>query len=320
MTDIVPVLRAPTPDNPSSVSYPGKPAGWTPPPTLPVSGGGNDAQKDGFAYLQSVLADYGLEELSGWAWDQIVAGNSPTMVMQELRKQPAYQRRFRVIFERQKLGLAPMSPSEVIAYEKSAHQMLRAAGLPPGFYDSREDFEAFMIGDVSLAELSDRVEQARVWAYQTDAVTRAEMDRLYAGSSSMLSPEYATAYFLDPQKALPLIMRQVVAARTSGSAVRSGFGNLSRSEAEWLADLGIDPNQATSGFGELVSGRELFSSLPGEAGDTIGRQDQLDAAFGGDRIAQERIDRQARARRAVFGGGGGYAQSQEGFAGLGSAS
>lgn len=323
---MIPVLRSPTPEDTRSVVYPTPsgdppppaatppPIGPTPPPGAPnpaSPAGSTQQQQDGYAYLKSVLSEYGLEELSDWAWQQIVAGNSPTQILQELRKTDAFRRRFRVIFERQAKGLAPLSPAEVIAYERQARQMFMRAGMPPGFYDSNDDFDRFMVNDVSLAELSDRINLGREALYQMDPTTRRQLQSFYGFTEGDM-----VAWVIDPNLAVPAIARRFQAARTASASIRSGFGGLSREEAERFADLGISPEQAEQGFGTLVQSRELLSSLPGERGENIGREQQL-AAITGDATAQQAIERQRSRRVAQFRGGGGFATDKEGFSGLG---
>lgn len=320
---MIPTLRAPTPDDMRSVVYPTAdgnpppaaapappiaPTPTTPGPTAPT--GPTSEQQDGYAYLNSVLQEYGLEELSDWAWGQIVAGNSPTMVLQELRRTDAYRRRFHVIFERQSRGLAPISPAEVIAYERQARQLMMAAGLPRGFYDSTDDMSAFLVNDVSLAELNDRIQLGMEYLYSTDATTRSELARLYGGDGNLL------AHYLDPGAAVPLIQKQLNAARTASGAIRSGYGALNQAEAEMFGDLGISASQAQGGFGELVRSKELFGGLPGEAEADIARQTQL-GAITGDAAAQAAIEARRRQRLARYSGGGGWATDQQGFGGLG---
>ena len=275
----------------------------------------NPDQQDAVAYLRELLSSYGLGELSGWAYDQVVNGNSPAMVRQMLWEQPAFKKRFKVIFDRREKGLPAISVDEVLDYERKARQLFQAAGLPPGFYDSPDDFYTFLVNDVSLSELNSRVEIARDFVYRTDATTRAEVQRLYG-----LTEGQEIAYVLDRSRALPLIQSQFLAAQNAGAARRSGYGQLTLTEAERLAALGIDPNRAEQGFGALVQSRELFGALPGleESEDTINRDEQLGAAFGGDAKAREKLERRGEGRAAAFKGGGGYVANREGFAGLGS--
>lgn len=276
----------------------------------------NPDQQDAVAYLNELLSQYGLGELSSWAYEQVIAGNSPAMVRQLLWEQPAFKKRFKVIFDRRSAGLPAISVDEVLDYERKARQLFQAAGLPPGFYDSPDDFYTFLVNDVSLSELNSRVEVARDFVYRTDPATRAEMQRLYG-----LTEGEEVAYVLDRTRALPLIQSQFLAAQNAGVARRSGYGQLTLTEAERLSALGIDPNRAEQGFGALVASRQLFGALPGmeNAEDAITRDEQLGAAFGGDANARERLERRAEGRVASFKGGGGFVADREGFAGLGTA-
>lgn len=276
----------------------------------------SDDQQNGIAYLTDLLSSYGLSSLSGWAREQVVAGNSPLMVSQMLQETPEFKARFKVIFDRRAKGLAPMSVNDVINYEHQARQLFQSAGLPPGFYDSPDDFYNFMANDVSINELNSRVEIAKTSIYSADATTRAEMKRLYG-----LSDGQEVAYILDPNRALPIIQNQFQAALTSATAIETGYGQLSQTEAENLARQGITQSQAQSGFGQLVHSQQLFSPLPGQetAESAISRGQQLTAAFSGDARAQGVIARRAEARAAAFQGGGSFANDQQGFGGLGSA-
>lgn len=311
MSNITPFLRAPTPDDPSSIGYEGKPPGWQPPAT-PQSTGLDRYQQDSLAYLKSVLDYYGLGSLSDWAWEQIVKGNSPDQVMQELRQRPEFKQRFPVIDARRAAGLSPMSVDEILAYEKQARWILHSAGLPAGFMDSNAAIQSFMSQDVSLSELSQRIQLAAEDMYSTDSVLRDQLSTLYN-----LTPGEHLAYILDPKTALPIIQRRWLSASLSATAVRAQFGGLSQSEAEELAGIGVTTSQAREGFNTLASQRGLFSPLPSEVADQITRAEQIGAAFMGDAAAQERIARRRGARVAEYSQGGGYAASQGGIVGLG---
>lgn len=273
--------------------------------------------QDAVAYLNELLQSYGLEELSNWAYEQVTSGNSPTMIRQLLWEQPAFKRRFKVIFDRRAKGLAPISVNEVIDYERKGRQLLQAAGLPKGFYDSPDDFYNFLLNDISLSELNDRVNIAKEYTYNIDATTRAEIQRLYG-----LTDGDFTAHALDPQRAVPILQNKFTAARDAAAAVRSGYGQLNVSEAERLASLGVDPNQAGQGFAALVQSKQLFNPLPGmeTAEDAITREEQLSAAFSGDAVARQKLARRGEERAATREAGGGFVAGREGFAGLGSAS
>jgi hypothetical protein len=283
-----------------------------------------DYQEDAFAYLRELLESYGLESLSQFALDQVINGTSATQFRQMLWERPEFRQRFKVIFDRQAKGLAAMTPQEVIEFETRARQTLRAAGLPPSFYDSQDDFYNFMVNDVSLTELTDRIKLAETAAYNLDPVTRAELDRLWG-----TSPGDLTAYFLDPNRALPILQQRLLASQVAGGAVRAGYagqqagGMLTREEAERLASLGITGEQAAKGFGEIVTGQELYNPLPGEIygeafpKEIVSRTEQFSAVFEGNAAVQERIRRRRANRAAAFRSGGSFTTDQVGFGGLG---
>ncbi len=266
---------------------------------------------DARARIQSVLREYGLESLGDFVWEQILAGKSDAEVLQDLRNTPEFKKRFPAIEARTKAGLAPLSPGEYVAYERQARQLMRAAGLPEGFYDGNDDFTKFLTGDVSIAELNDRIQLGRQAAYEAPAEVRATLLRDYGISEGNL-----TAFFLDPDMAQPLIEKQYRAAQIGGASTRTGFGLTSRMENERLADLGVTADQAQQGFSALSEQRELFTALPGQREETVSREEQLGAAFEGNANAARRIQKKARTRAAVFSGGGSYASSNDGVGGL----
>lgn len=271
-----------------------------------------DAQHNAYGLVLKTLSDYGLpESLAQWAWEQIVAGRGQDEVLLDLQDRQEFKDEFPEIEARKKAGLTAISPAYVVNYRQQAARLMRAAGLPEGFYDSKQDFQDLLTKDVSLNELGDRIAGAAHAAFTTDPVVRQEWRNLGFGDGDL------TALWLNPDVAQPLLEKRTAAAQLSGTAVRSGFGGLQSFEALDLADQGVDPGQAQAGFGRLTQQRELFSPLDsGES--TISRQEQLDAGVGGNAAAQARIEERARRRRAQFSGGGSFAAGQQGMTGLGS--
>lgn len=285
-------------------------------------GGGNtpgpatlsSTQQDGFAYLNVLLNAYGLGSLSGWARDQIIAGNSPDMVAQLLRERDEFRQRFPAIFTRQQQGLPPISPDEYLSFERTARQMMQQYGLPSGFYDQPEDFTRYLERDVSVDELQQRVQLYQQAVFEQPPEWRAAMQTFYGVDAGQL-----TAYWIDPNRALPMLKQQMIAAQQSVSARISGYGALTRDEAERFGLLGISPEQALQGFQTLVSARELFTALPGEVAAGIDRAQQL-GVIEGNQVAMDMVEQAARRRLAAFQGGGGYQVGQKAIAGMGSVS
>lgn len=326
----VPILRAPTPDDLSSVHYPTTaPSGissptptstpqYTPPlpANTPTSATPTSSQNNAYAYLQSVLRLYGLDSLSSWAWDQIIAGNSPEMTVQLLYERPEFRQRFPAIEARRLKGLPPISVNQILDYEQNVRELHHQWGFMPGFNDSAEAIQTRLADDVSIQEYAERIQLAAQDYFSLDPISSQELRRLYPVLNG-LSPVQMVQYIMDSGTALPLIRNQISASALSAASVRSTYGQLTAQEAESLAGIGVNPGQAQSTFSSLAQSHELFTPLPGEQADLIARGEQIRAGFFGDAVAQTRLANRAGSRIAQFRGGGKYAGGTRGLTGLG---
>jgi hypothetical protein len=191
--------------------------------------------------------------------------------------------------------------------------MMRAAGLPQGFYDGQDDFTKFLTNDLSLAELGDRVTLAANAAFNMPREARDALTQWGMGAGDL------TAFWLDPDKAQPLLERKYNASLLAGASTRAQFGSLTEDTANQLVGWGTTEEQAEQGFGALVDSKELFQTLD-RTEDVIGQDAQLGAAFGGSSAARRRIENRRAKREATFSGGGGFASTQGGLSGLGDSS
>jgi hypothetical protein len=278
------------------------------PPAAPSTAG----QEDAFAYLKSVLDGYGLGGLGNWAWEQLKGGLTTERISQNLRETPEYKQRFKGLEARRAAGLPAISEGEYIGYETSVRQLMRTAGLPADFYDSPEDFAGFIGKDVSVAEMQSRINEGYLAASQAPAEVRQQLRDLYNIGEGQLA-----AFFMDPDRALPLIERQFASAQISGAAQRTQYGALGQSEAERLAALGVSEQQAAQGFGALAESSQLFTGLPGEDAAAIDRQTQQAAVFGGDAAAKQAIEKRRAERIAQGSGARSFGVGQGGVVGLG---
>lgn len=266
------------------------------------------------ATIQSLLDSYGLGSLTDWYWSKVVAGEPDAQIMLELYQTPEFKTRYPAYADLQAKGRA-ISLDQYRQIETQYVQLFRQSGLPEGFYDSPDDFAKFIANEVSPQEMSGRLDLARKAVYETPPEVRAELARLYG-----LNVGDVMAYMLDPTKAQPLIEQQFTAASAGAAARLSGFGLLTTGEAERVGLSGESFDQLSRGFDTLARSQELMSGIIGETDQSqISRQEQLDAAFGGNTAAQRRLARRAEQRIAAFAGGGGFASDREGVSGLGSA-
>jgi hypothetical protein len=258
--------------------------------------------------LQRLLDRYGLSGLAEWASKLIQTGASEAEIEIQLYDQPLFIARYPAISAREKAGLPPISVDEYMSYENTLSNLSLMWDIPL----SKEEIDTALTLGTSAVEMEQRFGLAVGIIYEAPLEDREEAKRLYGVNDGQLAE-----YWMDPTKNFAELERQYISSRIAGAAVRSGFGQIERTEAERLASVGLTPDAAIQGFGELYSRRELFAPL-NAAEDEITREEQLEALGGDQRFIEEIEDRQAT-RVAEFGGGGEFAAGGEGFKGTGSA-
>jgi hypothetical protein len=264
-------------------------------------------RQDARTTMASVLATYGLGDLSDFVYNEIIAKetvniNNPDAIIFAIREQPAYQKRFAGNAARLKKGLSELDPSSYIGLENQFRQTLQSNGLPANFYDQTEDFQALIEGDVSPSELNERVQQGYRAVADADPAVKEQMKNLYGIGESELA-----AYFLDPQRTAPLLTRQAQAANIAARGLEQGGIQLSGAYAEDLARRGISEQQARAGFAEVGALGELRQTFAGET--ALSGEQLAGAAFGLDVAAQQELERKRRLRTGEFAGGGSFART-----------
>lgn len=264
-------------------------------------------RQDARTTMASVLATYGLGDLSDYVYNEIIAKetvniNNPDAIIFAIREQPAYQKRFAGNAARLKKGLSELDPASYIGLENQFRQTLQSNGLPANFYDQPDDFQAFIEGDVSPSELNERVQQGYRAVADADPAVKEQMKNLYGVSEGQLA-----AYFLDPQRTAPLLTRQAQAANIAARGLEQGGIQLTGQFAENLASRGISEQQARAGFAEVGALGELKQTFAGET--ALSGEQLAGAAFGIDVAAQQELERRKRLRTGEFAGGGSFART-----------
>ncbi len=275
-------------------------------------GGGFEARADAKNTIRAVLATYGLGDLSDYLYGVYARGEvdiqNPDALIFALREQPAYQKRFAANALRanrpiSKGGpLAELDPASYIALENQYRQLLQSNGLPSGFYDQTEDFVKLLEGDVSPQELQTRVQEGFRAVQDADPEVKRQMQELYGVNEAGLA-----AYFLDPEKAAPILTRQAQAAKIAARAREQGQIQLLKGTAEEIAARGISEQEAQAGFTALGLQEGLFTEMMGE--QVLTQQQKVGAALGYDVEAQKKLAERRTARKGVFQGGGGFART-----------
>ena len=193
-------------------------------------------------------------------------------------------------------------------------QLFQSAGLPKGFYDQPDDFTNFLLNNVALPELQSRVDLYTNITMQQPREVRQALQDMYG-----ITPGEMIAYFIDPNRALPLIQQRVNASQAAGMAQITGYGTLTQNEAERVASYGVSEPQEQQGFSQLAQMGQIFNPLIGRTGDAIDRAAQLSAAFGQGAGDIATIEQKRRQLLAEYQGGGDFAASQKGLSGIGTA-
>jgi hypothetical protein len=265
--------------------------------------------------IEETLTRYGLQSLSGFVTDMVFKENilDQNILIGRIREQPAYQERFKSNEARRRAGLNALSEGEYVALENQYRQLFRNSGLPAGFYTDKDTTDMLIQNDVSIAEVAERVNQGYEAIANADPEVIFEMRRLYGVNDGSLA-----AFFLDPEKATPLLLRQARTAQIAGEARQAGI-EITGDIGEQLARAGVDQGQAQEGFGMIAQSGEMFGTTTQEAmaGErAFTAEEQVGAVFGTNAAAQQRLRQRARRRQAGFEAGGGFAAQGAEMTGL----
>ena len=268
-------------------------------------------RSDAFSRIRSLLTRFGLSDLEGAVQNIITSGavdlNDANAIIFAIRGEPAYKRRFKANEARVKAGLPELDPATYVGLEQTYRDVLTANGLPQDFYDSPDDFNAWIEGEVSPSELQSRIREGYAKVRDADPTVKAQMQRLYGVSDNELA-----AYFLDPKRAKPLFdaaaaRRQAEAAQIAARGVELAGIQLTAESAEDLARRGITPEEAQQQFTRRAQLAGLYQPLAGETALTP--EQELGAAFGYDIAAQQELERRRAQRLGEFQAGGQFART-----------
>jgi hypothetical protein len=230
------------------------------------------------ALLKSTLSGYGIDPTG--AISNAILGlqqaNYDAPTIQALMEDPnsanstipgvaalgaAWNTRFAGNVGRRAAGLNPLTPAEYIATENGYAQVLNAAGVPAGFYDTPDAKAKLISGDISVTELQSRVDTAAKSISNQDPFYSNTLQSYYG-----LTPGQMIAHALDPATALPLLQRQQAATNFGAAASRQNLG-VDVGTAQQYGTLGITQSQAEQGF------QNISQNLPAEQ--------QLASIYGG---------------------------------------
>jgi len=198
--------------------------------------------------LLSQFQQYGLGALVEPLKSLITDDTSEGELTLLLRQTEPYKKRFAANAARIGKGLRALSEAEYLTLEDGYQNIMRNYGLPANYYTRgdlgrQEGFEKFIGGDVSPAELEERIMTAQNRVINAPAEVTTALKQFYPdiNNSDIL------AYTLDPEKGLADIRRKVTAAEIGGAALGAKLAT-DVGRAEELAKYGITAQQAREGY------------------------------------------------------------------------
>lgn len=228
-------------------------------------------KRDAYEALADLFRTYGLDTLAPQILQMVQNGFSNDTITIKLQESKEYRERFAANETRRKAGLPVLSPAEYIATERSYQQILSAAGVPKGFYDSHTDFTGWLSKDVAPQEIKERVDIATEKVNSSDPYYKA------AWADAGLGTGDAIAATLDQKRALPLLQKRVQMARVGSEAMRRGLhSDMGRNE--YFVDQGITRDQAASAYSrisEFLPDAAKLGQIYGSAYDQRTAEDEL---------------------------------------------
>ncbi len=249
------------------------------------------------AYLRDLLHQYGLDSLVTWAMSALKRGLSAEQIVQEMRKTPEFNTRFPAIKMREEQGLPPLGPAEYVEYERRVAQIMRDSGMPPSFYDNVDDFTALLLADKSPAEINSIVQDGFLRVKMAPQEIRDTFKDWFGpdGDSAL------AAFFLDPDRAKPALLRMADQAQIGGAA-RHYRIDIDQEIAKRIAEMG-GTDKAPGAFESISQQSGLFDETISESTDLQANKEGVDAAFGLDAgEARKKIERRVDERQAQFAG------------------
>jgi hypothetical protein len=258
------------------------------------------SNRDAFVALETLFTSYGLGSLTSSIFNFIQQGYSQDTITLLLQQTPQYQQRFAGNAIRQKNGLAVLSPADYLATEASYYQVVQSAGLPKSFYDQPSDWVQWIGNDVSPTEVQSRVQMAQT------ATEQAPPDLVQALGQMGVPKSSLVAYFLDDQKALPVLQTQFNAAQIGAAALRNNLV-MDPARATTFANMGITVDQANTAYQAIGETLPTLEELGRVYNQNYNQQTAENAQLLGNAQAQLQATKLSDQEKAAFGAAAGTA-------------
>lgn len=256
--------------------------------------------QDAWQVAKRMLDDYGLSSLFPQIESFLLKGLSAEAAVGRIRDTQEFKDRFPGLQNRVDNGYNAISPATYLTYEDNIRNLMVEAGFSPGFYDEPEDLAQFISNDVRPDEINDRIKLAQRAVMDADPLVKAELQERFG--IGLDTEADLVAYFLDPDRAVPLLemQSQVGVAELSAATQRAmGTGRTLQTEtAQELVRRGYSKRE----LGERLKGRGGMTQGMVGGGLGVSASEVAAAEFGLDseavaNVRRLRQDRQKRGTR-----------------------
>ena len=228
----------------------------------------NQTQQNAFDLMKSTLQAWGLTALLGDLQNFIIQGDtSPDTLTLKLSQTQAYQQRFAGNAERIKNGLPALSPAQYIAMEEQYQNVLRAYGLPSGFYDQHSDFTDFIGKDISASELDARAKIAHD-QYMAAPDYVKNLWSQYFGTKGD-----AIAAILDPKVATQVMQDRSTQVGIGGAAAQVGL-QVGQPRAQSLQQQGVTIAGAQKAYQQIAQSMPTDQNIAARFGTQFNQTDE----------------------------------------------
>lgn len=214
-----------------------------------------------------------------------------------------YYKRFGKVNEmRIKSGYTALDERTILGMEDEYQKVMKAYGMPAGFYDTPEDFQILLANDKSELEVADILQASRQFVMNTNPEIRSQLKNLYNIDDNMLS-----AYVADPEKGQQVLNQLAGRSLTGAAALLSGLTQQAAEVAQGFGagEMRFQEQQQRFGQAATLAERGKFLSEIDRTERAFGEQEAVEVAFGGLEQSIRAAERLASRERARFGGAAG---------------
>jgi hypothetical protein len=252
------------------------------PGTNPSNGTGGTIPGSAAQLLTETLTAWGLQSLLPHLQQYLTQGYDSNTINLALQDTKEWHARFAGNDIRRENGLSVLTPAQYIAAEEQYRNVMQSYGLPPGFYDSHDDFNNFIGNDVSPNEVQTRAQIAH------DTYFNAPPEWRQMWAQYGFSHGDAIASILDPTVGTQVIQDRANQIQIGGTAKQAGF-DVSQQRAQQFAQHGTTLAQAQKAYSDLSQHFSTDQNIANRFHTQFGQaQEENDLLLGDGQAAQQR--------------------------------